>query len=362
MSSIATTSINQQSKSSTSDALSFIKKHRKNKPFPFMRSSLGSTGLTFISRQIEFKYVLKWQKLYYTQCEHFCTNFYKRAFSHLSIPKVDMISGEKEEKAIRQFFQEESVSKTQHLLCMEFKRGSNLADFVQYGNFFQLPQEGIKSLFTQFGEIAGYDLIIANCDRFLPAGFRGKIQSSYEINAGNIMIEVKNLNLKDIEVHVIDNAPHFVSFFRFDEREKKQSGESNSDIGLSLLGMNSDVSYSSSDDDQIETTSKVNLAEERGKDFDYFIRGDIEVLKLMAEQIITGFNNEFNRMKVDKEKWQSFFERNSQQMRQKLVGGLKKAQLSIKAVNMHEVRTSSQSEELNGEEQPQGLPVSFTPI
>lgn len=246
---------------------------------------------------------------------------------------------------MRQFFnsKKEAIGDSQHLLYMEFKRGRNLTNFLKQGDFFKLSESGLSSLFKLFGEVAGYDLIIANCDRFLPANFRGDIQKNHIINTGNIMIEVKSLDLKDIEVHVIDNAPHFVSFFISQETAKAKDSSSG-DYNLCFFSGGSVESSSSNDDDNgnfPQVALSVNPRPERSKDFKYFIEGDEKVLELMAEQVIVGFENETSKLFKDTQQEEAlkFFKDQSMRMRMKVgfVEGLQDAQKKIKAIKIDKI-------------------------
>lgn len=355
---------------------SYFSKTHKN--FPFRRSGLGSSGFTFLPLSPFFNWVIKWQNPYQTESEYLCTQFYRRSFDHLSVPDVRMIVDKDLINTMYEFFQRyKGEDGTQVLyyytpLVMEYKDGNNLFYAYKESHLFKLNAAGLEKLFHSFGEILGYDFVIANCDRFSPKGFRGAIDKRYRINSGNIMIEFVVPRELDPEetvavlrtVHSIDNAPLFLFFF--DTREKKyveegvKALEENLDGAFSLFGESpiEEQENSPSESDEDKEIEGPNLREERHQDFRSFVEGDDEFIHQLAMQSRIGIINELTTpSKESKESTKDFLARaehlkvfmekseNERAIREGMITGIKKARKHLKDPKVFEVVKELKEEE-----------------
>ena len=161
--------------------------------FPFQRSAKGGSGLTYLSKDPYFQWVIKWQSKLQGESEHLCTAFYQRVFEHYSVPHTMLVTDQKIRDTLCTFFEKNDVhvAEIHFPLFMQFLKGNNLERFCGNGNLFHLKPADLRSLFTAFGSVAGYDLVIGNSDRFFPRDFRGILDPAHTINSGNIMVSGK---------------------------------------------------------------------------------------------------------------------------------------------------------------------------
>lgn len=263
--------------------------------FPFIKSSLGSTGITFLPKDFNFKWVVKWQNPALTETEFTCTQFYKRAFTDLSVPEAIYPLPEALVKKFQVLFKAKSISDQYVPMLLEFKRGNNLNKLFENRLIFQLPDNELESLFTTFGMIAGFDSLIANYDRFLPHGYRGKVDQTHSANGGNVMVEFcvpesfnsAQASLKS--VYVIDISPHSLLFFDPKERKVEEiEAEGIGDLG-GMFGEEEEVS--------VITTERVSIGEslrkDRAEDFRYFMSISPDRMQDLAQQVAIGIRNEW---------------------------------------------------------------------
>lgn len=286
----------------------FIK--RKHIEFPFQRSSNGVSGLTFLPLDLEFRWVVKWQNQIQGEVEYLCTELFRRSFPHASVPRTELAVDPRFIDPLRDFFgKKESVASIHKPLFMQYLNGSNLAKLSQFERFFKLSGEQLFQLGRNFGEIAGYDFLIANSDRFLPKHFRGKINKYYCVNSGNILVEMDKDVL--VRVHFIDNAPLFDEFYTSTEAHVSYSEGTSAAFegGFSIFG-NSDseeeVSQKPSSPISKEETHERTAYHE---DFLYFISAKENDFERMAQQMYIGIINDIDDDKVKKKStWRPNYE------------------------------------------------------
>jgi len=278
---------------------------------PFQRSQAGSTGITFLPIDSKFNWLVKWQNHSLSEVEYICSQFYKRTFTHLSIPQTIYSMPEQLRKKLFDYFQKEKVLEGHFPILMEYKDGNTLKKFIENGNFFELSAEDRVKMFASFGEISGYDFMIGNCDRFIPANFRGEINDRFKANTGNFLIEleaptdsgilVEKKSLKT--VHFIDNTPHLYSFFELSERSKAPLSAKDDDFCLDM-----DLIFKNGGTEGVDTPpieASALPAQERGRlptgdelreqrldDFKYYFNANDKQLKLLTHQIALGIKNE----------------------------------------------------------------------
>ena len=297
----------------------------KDLGFPYQKSTVGATGKTFLPKDHSLCYVVKWQKKLFCECEHTCTKFYKKVFAHLSVPKTFHETDRKTREVALNFFQKysgcASLEKSDYPLFMEYLTGNNLVQFGVNKNLVFFLEKSIETLFYSFGEIAGYDLLVGNSDRFFPAKFIGNIDTDFKVNGGNIMIEVNfDHSLKNI--HIIDNAPKFSEFFTMSERTGKSDNEPIFDIFSDNVG-------SLLETDESSEVEEFDYRADRERDFQYYIQGTDEEIKKMAEQIYIGIKNEIRSSLENPEENDLFFKKNENLIKAKLYEGLIKARQNM---------------------------------
>src|SRR5271169_6623350 len=94
----------------------------RKKDFAFQRSQAGSSGLTYLPMEVEFKWVVKWQNRTQAEIEYLCTEFYKRAFNHLSVPSMLFNLSQKPTEILRRYF--DGVAEIHVPLLIEYKNGN----------------------------------------------------------------------------------------------------------------------------------------------------------------------------------------------------------------------------------------------
>ncbi|MBF5059806.1 hypothetical protein [Candidatus Neptunochlamydia vexilliferae] len=291
--------------------------------FPFQKSASGGSGQTFLPLSRTIPWVIKWQPIYQAECEVLCSKFYKRTFTHLSVPQVEFVS-EETLKKLQQFFSQRpstNIPKDYHPILIEYKVGQNLKKACETNNIFSLSSKAWLTLFENLGEIAGYDLLIGNCDRFIPENIHSTKQAISRVNSGNILIEWNNDKALKT-VHLIDNAPHFSSFF--DVKEKRSRSSSSSSIGASNLFNNSQDSSNESSQDQSPVQNQIVLSGEQKRknrlaDLKYFTSAPKEGIQKIAKLIYKDIASEFTQQISQPDKLINSLEK-----------GLTKAQLKMK--------------------------------
>ncbi|MCB1109807.1 MAG: hypothetical protein KDK64_02410 [Chlamydiia bacterium] len=326
------------SNSFNSDAvLAFMQKPHLN--FPFKRSDKGGTGLTYLPLHPLFKWVIKWQNQLGGECEYISTLFYKRVFEHYSVPESAYITDQKIRDTLATVFIKNNgnVASVHYPLFLEYLKGNNLSAFCANGNLFKLNVEDLFKLFTAFGEVAGYDLAIGNSDRFFPMNFQGVIHSDFKMNSGNIMIEIDESG-KLVNVHLIDNAPHFLHFFGYEERNPPKSEDEEDHLDGGFLWDNdssaSETAEGPSQPPKESSSSPLpsgaEKREERTRDFHYFAQSGEANLALMAEQILIGIQNALTSdCEAQKAPLTVFFEEHRSHLLQGLISGLQRSQISM---------------------------------
>ena len=162
----------------------------KNNDFPFQRSSSGSSGFTFLPKNIQFPWVVKWQNPIQAEIEYICTEFFRRSFTHLSVPKIIYKISNSEKNEMLNYFRNQGIS-SQHIpILIEYKTGNNLKQVFQNKNMNFESIHEMSQFFYNFGEISGYDYLIANCDRFIPNELSEELKNEFSVNGGNILVEI----------------------------------------------------------------------------------------------------------------------------------------------------------------------------
>ena len=272
--------------------------------FPFQRSAKGGSGLTYLSKDPYFQWVIKWQSKLQGECEHLCTAFYQRVFEHYSVPHTMLVTDQSIRDALSTFFSKNGVqvANIHYPLFMQFLKGNNLERFCGNGNLFHLGPADLCALFTAFGSVAGYDLIIGNSDRFFPRDFRGTVDPKHTVNSGNIMVQVDSDHILKF-VHLIDNAPHFDYFFGYEERKAPELSEEEFLEGSFTMfdtkSASADESSSSSADEVVLPSGR-ELRKLRTADFRFYIHASSEELMQIVMQIRIGIENDLSKLEDGK--------------------------------------------------------------
>lgn len=246
-------------------------------PLPFRRSGLGASGLTFLPLIPETNFVMKFQSSVQTESEALATEVFRKIFPQFSIPNVYQKTHllERHRKDMIPILGKLEIQKkdsaAESVLFMRYKQGSNLKYLTTGGQIFKLPREQFIYLFRSIGEIAGADLLIGNCDRFVLKNFRGEIDDTHMINSGNIMLEFP---VQDFErafqeiknIHVIDNGPALLQFFEKSENRGLAAKSKEKDLG-----------------GQLRTN--------RFEDFKFYLNASDDQIQALATQIYIGFIN-----------------------------------------------------------------------
>ncbi len=280
------------------------------KECPFQRSSAGSTGVTFLPLDFDFKWVVKWQNPSLTEAEYLCTEFYRRAFIHLSVPQAICVLPEALKKKIQEVFKGQNISDAYTPMLLEYKNGSTLNKLFEFGHIYKLSPEKREELYVHIGEIAGYDFLIANFDRLVPANFRGTIDARHSVNGGNLMVELElpsssekwGENRLESSIHVIDNAPQPILFFAPEERRIEDLSDEVDIGGFAFFeedGFEEPLMEIESQE-IADSEQGTRLREQRYQDFQNFMQADHEETLLLARQIRIGITNEWNRILADK--------------------------------------------------------------
>jgi len=247
---------------------------------------------------------IKWQNKLQGECEHLCTAFYQRVFEHYSVPHTMLVTDQKIRDTLCSFFAKNGVhvANIHYPLFMQFLKGNNLERFCGNGNLFHLRPTDLRSLFTAFGSVAGYDLVIGNSDRFFPRDFRGTIEPTHTVNSGNIMVQVNSDHTLKF-VHLIDNAPHFDYFFGYEERKAPELPEEEFLEGSFAMF---DTKFTSADEssasnaDEVVFPSGRELRELRTADFRFYIHASREELMQIVMQIRIGIENDLSKLENGK--------------------------------------------------------------
>jgi len=325
--------------------------------FPFQRSSAGSTGVTFLPLDWDFKWVVKWQNPSLTEVECLCTEFYRRAFVHLSIPQAICVLPDELKKKMREVFKAQNISDAYIPMLLEYKNGSTLNKLFEFAHILKLSPEERTKLFIHIGEIAGYDFLIANFDRLAPAGFKGTIDKRHSVNGGNLMVEfVIPSNSATWEgngsvstVHVIDNAPQPILFFAPEERRIEDLSDNLDMRGFALFEEDDYEEHSMEVESQgvVDSDQGILLREQRFQDFQNFMQSDPQGISLLASQIYIGIKNEWIRISRDKTlDLPNFIEDPTEKevMERSLEEGLWKARNNLKELPLQQVLEELEAE------------------
>lgn len=320
--------------------------------FPFQKSSSGCTGVTFLPCAPDFKWVIKWQKPSLCEAEHLSTEFFRRSFKHLSIPKTILFLPPSLNKKITSIFQRERISIAEGYLplLIEYKDGNTLKKHFEFSHFNKLPFPARTKLFAAFGEVSGYDFLIANFDRFLKANFRQEIDLKHSVNGGNIIIELApsphseqsmKASLSNI-VHVIDTSPYAPTFFSSNEiKLETNSG----DFEPNCRGI-----WDDEDPMEIDTSVAQNepssylisgqsLREQRSAEFEQFMQSNVQEINILAEQIFIGIVNQIKEAVGNDRSILDLFEDSDQKiiLQNALAGGLLSSRAHLKSLPMQAV-------------------------
>ena len=303
--------------------------------FPFQRSAKGGSGLTYLSKDPYFQWVIKWQNKLQGESEHLCTLFYQRVFEHYSVPHTMLVTDQRIRDTLCGFFAKNNihVADVQFPLFMQFLKGNNLEQFCGNGNLFNLSPGDLEVLFTAFGSVAGYDLMIGNSDRFFPRDFRGIRDSTHVVNSGNIMIQIhSNYTLKS--VHLIDNAPHFDYFFGYEERKppvRPKDEYMEGALNMFETESTSEDDSRTSSADELDLPSGDAMRKARSEDFKYYIHASHAELMQMVWQIRTGIKNDLSKQAEHVDAVSELFhsKKSSEAIRKGLLKGLLDARVSM---------------------------------
>ncbi len=319
------------------------------KKFPFQKSIAGSTGVTFLPLGYNFKWVVKWQNPSLTEAEYLCTVFYKRAFVHLSVPQAICVLSDELINKIREVFKGQNISDTYIPMLLEYKDGNTLNKLFEFEHILKLSPEEREKLFVRVGEIAGYDFLIANFDRLVPAGFKDTVDEKHSVNGGNLIVELKVPPTSEewesegsvSSIHVIDNAPHPILFFAPDERRIKELSDDDMDLEGGMFYLEDEFEVPSEKIEPQEVADSnlgSRLREKRHQDFLNFIQRDSEGIRVLAKQICIGIKNEWNRIiKEKKLTVPNFIEDTQEAMEESLAQGLLLAQVNLKELPLQQV-------------------------
>ncbi len=323
----------------------------KNGDFPFKRTSLGGTGLTYISRKVGFDWVVKWQSPALAEAEYICTVFYRKTFKHLSVPFMLYHLDPKLLEKLRMIFRKENILPSYVPLIMEFKQGVNFHNLYKERHIFQLEKGELIGLFRHLGEIAGYDFLIANFDRLSPVEFTGELNNRYSINGGNFLVEIIEDSLDQKKrvrvVHVIDNAPYLYKFFIADEKRGVVSLEEVSPIGLDRFEEEGDIKEEEPKlprpvKNELSTNGN-ELRQARYAEFKLFLSANSNHIKLLAQQIFIGIQNEWRQIQeAYKTPGLHFFDEMKEQLEKSLAEGLLVAQERLKTLTVECIRELEQ--------------------
>lgn len=316
----------------------------------FMRSFYGATGITFLSSDWHFPWVIKWQGRMEAEAEYVCTELFRRTFPHLSIPKCflenEALTRQVNQYAHRMKLQGVVFGGSQIPLIMQFKEGANLKDaceiaFQQYqrqqfeanavpnstatthaASFLSATiGEQVEAVCVLFGEIAGYDFLFGNTDRFLPDNIsQFDLATHYhKANGGNVMLELEENGSSLKMCHLIDLAPCFGSFFSLAEKKaakfekangkKDEQGEDDeaetqaSEAFLnefSLFGQEEEEAKEEAEakeekkEEQKEKNKSggIELRKRMEDAFVFFIESSVAQLQIIAKIIAVGIKNE----------------------------------------------------------------------
>ncbi|NDD98860.1 hypothetical protein EB008_01040 [bacterium] len=244
-------------------------------PLPLRRSGLGASGVTFLPLTREIDFVIKFQSCVQTETEALATNVFRNIFPQFSVPpvypKTDLLH--RHRATLCPIMSKVEIDKknpaSESVLFMGYKSGSNLKYLTEGGQIFRLPASQFIYLFESIGQIAGADLLIGNCDRFVLKNFKGEIDETHRINSGNIMLEFPAEELGTAfqrikRIHVIDNGPALISFF--DKSE-------NSGLAARAKGLGKE------------------LQAQREEDFSFYLNASDAQMDAIAHQIYLGFIN-----------------------------------------------------------------------
>lgn len=327
--------------------------------FPFQKSSAGSTGATFLPVDYNFRWVVKWQNRALTESEHLSTTFYRKAFQHLSVPTTLYPAPEELMTKVVKIFQSQknvNIADTHVPMFMQYRDGSTLNKLIEKDHILKLPDNELKKLFRMLGEIAAYDYLIANFDRFLPSDFDGTINHKHSANGGNILVELEDIRpiAKTAEfktVQVIDNAPLPTGFFTLEE-QKEPANEEDQAFNLEGLGL-----FDETEPQEIETISSnpasaVDGQKLRDGHHEKFVRfrdSEEKDLKILAKQIRIGIINQWNDVLAQKGIQKHPFLEDPKLpslMEESIFEGLKNAREKMVSINIHETISNLEKMEI----------------
>lgn len=273
-----------------------------NAPIPFKRTELGSSGTTFIPKDMSIPIVVKFQSKIQSETEYLANSFYRKLvkklprefYGHFGVPKTELATNNIS-KFANLFKKLTSLEiTTESTLLIDCKNGATLYNVESSHTLFSLSDEDLRKIFFSIGQISGLDFITGNCDRFIPKKFRGVINPLFRINNGNVLIKLSKDGTNTLKkIYLIDNGPGLTDFFDFDERKGEELDDDTNYAVYSLFG---DETQSALEEKPPEK-KKNNLMSgeetrrERQADFGYFLHADDAELYAIANQIYVGVLN-----------------------------------------------------------------------
>ncbi len=213
-----------------------------DKAFDYVRSSNGSTGITYISQiqrqalvnhnipesslpifarlpneedresQKGLNFILKYVNKDNAANEKYCSELFKQFQFNapdLAFVGSELISARSTGRDLMRAMHRSELGDNGELVFMFAFEGADFNSMLKLQSFFNLTDESFKNLLADMGEIAVFDLLIGNDDRF----FRNQETNPRRIqsfcNYGNIMFKLKwteDAKHELVETYSIDNA------------------------------------------------------------------------------------------------------------------------------------------------------------
>jgi hypothetical protein len=255
----------------------------------FQRSHAGNTGKTFLPIDYDFNWVVKWQNRLYCQIEFIATEFFRRGFQHLSVPRPLHVTDISSRQVILRQFKQQDISVKDEPLLLEYCQGNTLAVFYVEAHVEKLDSVELAGLFKRFGIISGYDFLIGNNDRLIPSGLPACLSLPHQANGGNVLIELSGNSVA--AVHAIDNGPNQIYFFDGTERDDRLEDQ---DEGVSFAIFDGEGPAAAAPIKAVSLQGD-EYRRARASDFLYFMQAQEGEMTLLAMKILEGIQTAWKK-------------------------------------------------------------------